>query len=57
MENTAIETQNSCKSEISNMRKGKFDWERANRTRSRNYIYLEIELEVDLAPLKGAAWS
>ena len=39
------------------MRKGKFDWERANWTRSRNYIFLEIEFEVDLAPLEGAAWS
>ena len=52
-----LRIQVGCKSEISNMRKGKFDWERANWTRSRNYIFLEIEFEVDLAPLEGAAWS
>ena len=39
------------------MREGKFDWERVNWTRSRNYIFLEIEVEVYLAPLEGAAWS
>ena len=59
MENTAIETQNSR--EILNVRKGKFDWEliwqRANWTRSINYIHVEIEVKVDLAPLEGAAWS